>query len=260
VTVKEFRRFLRANKLEAGFDGTDEEAAFMKKYSPEENCPIIIVNWYAAAAYCNWLSEQEGIPPEQWCYETNEERLSREKVSALVMLSLQRHPLAAAGTSSYFLLDRKPEVTGLRKNYLSLTGYRLPTEAEREYVTRARAVTSRDYGETEELLAKYAWYVKNSQDRSWPVGSLKPNDFGLFDVHGNVFEWCQERQLNYPQGQEEKAKEDKEDILSINTSHSRVLRGGSFGDPASYVRSAYRYSLGPATRLNVGFRPARTYR
>ena len=54
-------------------------------------------------------------------------------------------------------------------------------EAEIEYATRAKAVTARYYGETEELLPKYAWYAKNSQEMTWPVGSLKPNDFGLFD-------------------------------------------------------------------------------
>ena len=81
----------------------------------------------------------------------------------------------------------------LTANYLSRSGYRLPTEAEMEYATRAGAVTTRYYGETEELLPKYAWYNKNSQDRTWPVGSMKPNDLGLFDVQGNVFTWCQER-------------------------------------------------------------------
>jgi formylglycine-generating enzyme required for sulfatase activity len=93
------------------------------------------------------------------------------------------------------------------------------------------------------------------------VGSLKPNDFGLFDVHGNVFNWCQERLLNYPQGQEEKAEEDKEDILSINTNDSRVLHGGTFVYRASGVRSAFRIGNGPANHdTSFGFRPARTYR
>ncbi len=75
----------------------------------------------------------------------------------------------------------------MKENYLSLTGYRLPTEAEMEYACRAGAVTSRYYGETEELLAKYGWYLQNSKERTWPVGSKKPNDLGLFDMHGNVY-------------------------------------------------------------------------
>ena len=120
VTVNEFRRFLRANKLEAWFEMGGQAAPLMKHYSPEANGPIILVDWYHAALYCNWLSEQEGIPKEQWCYETNAQRLSHENLSAGLMLLLQRHPLAAAGTSSYFLLDRKPQVTALRKDYLSL--------------------------------------------------------------------------------------------------------------------------------------------
>ncbi len=227
---------------------------------PAPTCPIGGVVWYEAAEYCNWLSEQEGIPPEQWCYETNAPRLLQEKVNAAVMLLLQRHPLAAAASSSYFLVGRQPQVTGLRKNYLSLLGYRLPTEAEMEYATRAGALTSRYYGETEELLAKYAWYFKNSQERTWPVGSLKPNDLGLFDMQGNVFAWCQERYRSYPQGKNVEIK-DKEDIYSINMLNSRVLRGGSFAVQASDVRSSSRNFNGPANRLNtVGVRPARTYR
>jgi formylglycine-generating enzyme required for sulfatase activity len=62
----------------------------------------------------------------------------------------------------------------LKENYLSLTGYRLPQEVEWEYACRAGALTSRYYGETEELLVKYAWYLQNSEDRTWPVGSKKP--------------------------------------------------------------------------------------
>ena len=147
----------------------------------------------------------------------------------------------------------------MKENYLSLTGYRLPTEAEMEYATRAGAVTSRYYGETEELLPKYAWYQKNSQERTWPVGSKKPNDLGLFDVQGNVFTWCQESYKEYPKVKDEEAVEDKEDELVIVSTDSRVLRGGSFDDQASFVRSAYRINNVPTNRdNNDGFRPART--
>jgi formylglycine-generating enzyme required for sulfatase activity len=129
-----------------------------------------------------------------------------------------------------------------------------------EYVTRAGAVTSRYFGETEELLPRYAWYVKNSKELAWPVGSLKPNDLGMFDVHGNVWTWCQEGFKNYLQGKDEQREEDKEEDLTINYEGLRVLRGGSFLTHASLDRSAYRFRLVPSTRnLTFGFRPARTF-
>src|SRR5207245_10036651 len=98
----------------------------------------------------------------------------------------------------------------LARNYLQRTGYRLPTEAELEYASRGGAVTSRFFGETAELLPRYAWYANNSEVRVWPVGSLRPNDLGLFDVHGNVWTWCQEEFKNYPHGGKQ-TSEDKED-------------------------------------------------
>jgi formylglycine-generating enzyme required for sulfatase activity len=126
-----------------------------------------------------------------------------------------------------------------------------------EYATRAGALTSRYYGETEELLSKYAWYNKNSQERTWPVGSLKPNDLGLFDVQGNVFTWCQESFKRYPQGEE--VSEDKENVLTTVSTNSRVLRGGSFIVQASNVRSANRNANAPTTRSYTnGFRLAST--
>jgi formylglycine-generating enzyme required for sulfatase activity len=147
----------------------------------------------------------------------------------------------------------------LRKNYLSLSGYRLPTEAEMEYATRAGAVTSRYFGETEELLPKYAWYTKNSKEQTWPVGSLKPNDFGLFDVQGNAYTWCQESYRGYPAGKVYEAAEDREDGLVLLPTERRVLRGGSFNYRASGVRSAFLVSYVPTYRSDVnGFRVART--
>ena len=154
-------------------------------------------------------------------------------------------------------------MTKLKGNYLTLTGYRLPTEAEMEYATRAGASTSRYYGETEELLGNYAWYIKNSKDRTWPVGSLKPNDFGLFDVQGNCYTWCQEAYSEYPKAVDEEVVDDKEvleDGLVVIGTDGRVLRGGSFPGLASDVRSANRLTNVPTNRdVNNGFRPARTF-
>jgi formylglycine-generating enzyme required for sulfatase activity len=122
-------------------------------------------------------------------------------------------------------------------------------------------LTSRYFGETEEYLPKYAWYEKNGQEQTWPVGRLKPNDWGLFDTQGDVWSWCQERYIEYPTGEGERVFEDKEDILIIDGGVSRVLRGGSFSNQPSLVRSAYRLNFVPTSRFNdLGFRPARTFR
>ena len=122
-----------------------------------------------------------------------------------------------------------------------------------EYATRAGALTSRHYGETEELLANYAWYNKNSQGRTWAVGSLKPNDFGRFDMHGNVFTWCQERFKSSPAGKGDKAAEDQEDFLTVNSTDTRVLHGGHFMLQPSMVRSAFRVFSVPGNRNNPRF-------
>src|SRR6202035_408342 len=79
-------------------------------------------------------------------------------------------------------------------DYLQRRGYRLPSEAEWEFAARAGAVTSRYFGTSESLLGDYAWHAKTSlNQRLLEVGRLKPNDLGLFDVLGNVKEWCSER-------------------------------------------------------------------
>jgi formylglycine-generating enzyme required for sulfatase activity len=123
----------------------------------------------------------------------------------------------------------------------------------------AGAQTARYYGETEELLEKYAWYEKNGQYRSWPVGSKKPNDLGMFDMQGNAYTWCQERARSYAQLKSGEVSDDKEDVLVVRSRDFRVLRGGSFVNRASDVRSADRYNSVPAERaISNGFRPART--
>ncbi len=198
------------------------------QYSPTGDCPANNMTWYDAAAYCNWLSKQEGLPEEQWCYQPN----SRGDYA---------------------------EGMRLKANYLELHGYRLPTEAEWECAARAGAVTSRYYGETEDLLGKHAWYWRNCQDRPMlPVGSLKPNDLGLFDLLGNASEWCQEGFADYVPRSGDKAGEDPEGIGGVKDSRNRVVRGGAFANLAMAVRSAYRIRIRPTSpNCNLGFRPVR---
>jgi formylglycine-generating enzyme required for sulfatase activity len=217
VTVEEFLKFRE------GFD-------YIKPHSPTENCPMNSTTWYDAAAYCNWLSQQEGIDKDQWCYEPNPDGQYAEGMK-------------------------------LKSNYLSLMGYRLPTEAEMEYACRAGALTSRYYGESEGMLEKYAWFRDNSRDHSWPVGSLKPNDLGLFDMHGNVMIWCQEKFKPYPASQSGEAADDTEDTLVVTNLDNRAYRSGCFTYQAVDVRSATRNWATPMnTFSNMGIRPARTFR
>jgi formylglycine-generating enzyme required for sulfatase activity len=110
------------------------------------------------------------------------------------------------------------------------------------------------------LLGKYSWYWPNAKQRTWPAGSKKPNDLGLFDLHGHVFTWCQERYQDYPQAKDNAAIEDKEDVLKIDNTAGRVVRGGAFNYPAASIRSAHRNGVVPTNRhIYVGFRLARTF-
>jgi len=123
----------------------------------------------------------------------------------------------------------------------------------------AEAETSRYYGQSESLLEHYAWYQSNSKERSWPAARLKPNDFGLFDMQGNVWEWCYDALGSYPLDENDEAADQpsSEEVLDAGR---RVLRGGSFSYLSSNVRSAYRTSNQPDYRsANLGFRAARTY-
>ena len=124
----------------------------------------------------------------------------------------------------------------LPADYLSRSGYRLPTEAEFEYACRTGTATSRYYGQTDALLGNYAWYPETADTRSCPVGTLKPNDLGLFDTHGNVYEWCQERFRNYQLASRGMASRDIEDEVALSDNGRRVLRGGAYTLHAQLVR------------------------
>ncbi|MBT4863697.1 MAG: SUMF1/EgtB/PvdO family nonheme iron enzyme, partial [Planctomycetaceae bacterium] len=220
VTKAQFRAFERANPAIAPVE--------IEETSKTDDSPQLSVDWYNAAAYCNWLNEQEGIPQQQWCY---------------LPKTVYNYP------------------HGIKRaaDYLKRTGYRLPTEDEWEFACRAACLTSRYYGPATTLLSKYAWHRANSRKRSWPVGRLKPNDFGLFDMLGNAEEWCDGRYRPY--------EGEGELIYAMG-----ILRGGSFNDQSSNVRSARRGRLqhngfifqrrsiqSKSGTQAVGFRPARTY-
>src|SRR5262249_31935779 len=142
----------------------------------------------------------------------------------------------------------------VKANALSLSGYRLPADAEWELACRAGSVTSWSLGEAEDLLPKYAWYFGNSLRKSWPVGALRPNDLGLFDLHGNVWEWCHNRNEDF------KDIRDRNIDYKVDSKSIRSLRGGAIGMIPMFLCSAYRTGPEPGLRSpNYGFRPARTF-
>jgi formylglycine-generating enzyme required for sulfatase activity len=126
---------------------------------------------------------------------------------------------------------------------------RLPTEAEWEYACRAGSQKSYCFGDDEAKLEEYAWCGKNSGGKTQPVGQKKPNQWGLHDMHGNVWEWCQDWYDKYPKGQ-------VTDPTGPVKGNSRVLRGGSWSDDTpARLRSACRYYDAPDLRfIDVGFR------
>jgi formylglycine-generating enzyme required for sulfatase activity len=137
--------------------------------------------------------------------------------------------------------------------YCEWAGLKLPTEAQWEYACRAGTTTRYWSGDSEKDLARVGWYVGNSEGRLRVVGELEPNAFGLYDMHGNVYEWCEDAFGGYetrPRAGDGLRHEPVGDA-------ARVFRGGSFRFVARLARSAYRYGDGPGVRWSsVGFRPA----
>jgi formylglycine-generating enzyme required for sulfatase activity len=131
--------------------------------------------------------------------------------------------------------------------------YRLPTEAEWERACRAGTTARYCFGDDAKALGEYAWYSSNSYDRTHAVGEKKANGFGLYDMHGNVWEWCwdgydadyyKESPVDDPQGPARSA--------------FRMMRGGGKSTDRRYARSAARIKITPVNRGDdLGFRVAR---
>ena len=188
--------------------------------------PAAGISWYQAAEYCNWLSEQEKIPQSQWCYLPNEK--------------------------GYYAGGMRPA-----NDFLKKKGYRLPTEAEWEFCARAGTKTPWFFGADGSQIDQFAYCQINSNNHLWPVGQLKPNDLGFFDIAGNLYQWTQD--ILQPYSDALIVEDSKVDLRVVDDLSTRVLRGGAFYYPKDILRSAHRGGLKPDQSSDgSGFRIAKT--
>jgi len=191
--------------------------------SENEDCPADGVTWFSAVEFCNKMSEAESLQP---------------------YYSLKAVRRRANGSIEY-----------ANVSVLDGDGFRLPTEAEWEYACRAGSITPWCFGDQVLDVGEYAWYYDNSSMESHPVGQRKPNAWGLFDMHGNVMEWCYDwyNELHYQQ-----CAEEEESPTGPAEGTAKVLRGGAWQFGAEATRSAYRNNSAPdAVAGVIGFRICR---
>ncbi|MDR0502842.1 MAG: SUMF1/EgtB/PvdO family nonheme iron enzyme [Treponema sp.] len=197
-----------------------EDASWKYSYMNQVNShPVVMVNWNDAFRYCNWLSEQEGLVP------------------------------------AYSMSGKNVTMN------MNVNGYRLPTEAEWEYACRAGTTTPFSTGDN--ITTAEANYNGNfpytpvntkgtNRERTTPVGSFKPNEWGLYDMHGNVFEMCWDIYGNY-------SNELETNPTGPSSGSRRVIRGGSWVSEGKELRSAARSNAGSSFSSNaMGFRIVRS--
>ncbi len=223
VTGDEFAEFLKDPRVEEWIGSQRKERSVSMV---EPTMPQPTVSWELGIRYCQWLNEREGVPANQWCY---------------------KNVWSQDGT----LPIPEPQ-------YLERTGYRLPTHAEWEWACAAGLEEPWHFGVNESNIFLFEWILPKSQNELGRVRSLRPNQFGLFDMGGNLAEWTDD----YYRTPERETKQyffDDQGNLESETSPKRVLAGGRFRmGAASALTNAFTLNESNYISPTTGIRIART--
>ena len=205
-------------------------AGTMKQLASKPTDGGFAADWYDSVSFCRWLSTQSGIAEEGQSY-ASPESLTKE--------AYPREPTPSANWA--------PRNWPLQ---LGQSGFRLPTESEWEVASRSGGRTAYGFGSEVGLLGRFGWFQENSGKQVHPPRELRPSVRGLFDMHGNLFEWTHDWYSDYVEG-------NVVDPMVSEGGSYRVSRGGSWLNDAASCRSAFRSTCDPTFRSDdSGFRLA----
>jgi formylglycine-generating enzyme required for sulfatase activity len=226
ITINLFQRFVNDEEYRG-----DKPTAWEGEYNfPDASPahPVQKVNWYDAVMFCNWLSRKENRTP---FYKLSNSRIEKSGLPGV----------PDANVCDVEIIE-------------GADGFRLPTEAEWEYACRAGTTTRFSFGDDEAMLTHYGVYATNSNAITARVCTRLCNAWGLFDMHGNVWEWCWD---DYEADAEVQGSLDTEVQAPLGPTGGRVVRGGCWGVAAWECESSYGSWFKPTDRYhNVSFRVA----